>query len=359
MVEIKSQDYSVYVGNDSLSQLQMLLEKRTEYTQYFLVVDENTMEHCLPTLLEEVTALNGAEIIETESGEENKVIEVVIQVWSAMSEAHADRKALVINLGGGVITDMGGFIASTYKRGVDFVNIPCTLLSQVDASVGGKLGIDLGGLKNQIGVFNFPQTVIVNPAFLETLPFEQLRSGFAEVLKHALIKDKNYWEQLKGVNLESQEDWQQIIQHSIGIKNKVVLNDPKEKGERKVLNFGHTIGHAVETYHMENENVPSLLHGEAISIGMIAEAYLSNKRTNLSDESLKEVTSVMRSYFPLPSLQKENFQNYLNLMVHDKKNDKGKISFSLLSSIGSSVWDEFCDESQILEALNFYNDTAN
>ncbi len=358
MVEIKSQDYSVYVGNDSLSQLQTLLEERTEYTQYFLIVDENTLEHCLPILLEEVPAVKGAEIIETESGEENKVIEVVIQVWSAMSDARADRKALVINLGGGVITDMGGFIASTYKRGVDFVNIPCTLLSQVDASVGGKLGIDLGGLKNQIGVFNFPQTVIVNPGFLETLPFEQLRSGFAEVLKHALIKDNNYWGEIKHIDLKSQESWQEIIHHSVGIKNKVVLNDPKEKGERKLLNFGHTIGHAVETYHMENEKLTSFLHGEAISIGMIAEAYLSHKRAGLSDKDLKEVTSVMRSYFPLPALQPENFKNYMDLMVHDKKNDKGKINFSLLSAIGSSVWDEFCEEDEILEALNFYNDTA-
>jgi 3-dehydroquinate synthase len=355
---IKSDGYSVHIGDDSLSQLDELLKVRTKYSQYFIIVDENTLEHCLPVLLAQIPLLKDAEVIETESGEENKTIEIVTQVWMAMSDFHADRKTLVINLGGGVISDMGGFIASTYKRGVDFLNIATTLLSQVDASVGGKLGIDLGGLKNQVGVFNFPQGVFIYPDFLNTLPKEQLRSGFAEVLKHALIKDAGYWEIVKKVSLEDFEEWPSIIHHSVGIKNKVVMNDPTEQGERKLLNYGHTIGHAIETFHLENEKLTTLLHGEAIAIGMIAEGYLSFKYAGLSQNKLNELVIVMCKFFPPAVLEESDFQAYLDLMVHDKKNEKGKINFSLLESIGSSKCDVFCKQNEILKALKFYNETA-
>ena len=355
MQEVKSHGYSVFVGDESLKQLESYLLKHTEYSQYFIIVDENTLQHCFPILLEQIPILKNAEIIETESGEENKIIEVVTQVWMTMSEFRADRKTLVINLGGGVISDMGGFIASTFKRGVNFINIPTTLLSQVDASVGGKLGIDLGGLKNQIGVFNYPQGVFIFPAFLKTLPFEQLRSGFAEVLKHALIKDETYWLLVNKIDLKTESDWENIIYHSVGIKNKVVMNDPTEKGERKLLNYGHTIGHAIETFHLDNKDLPIFLHGEAIAIGMIAEAYLSFKKTNLSEDDLMEITNAFKRYFPLHPLNEKNFSSYLDLMVHDKKNDKGNISFSLLNKIGKSEWDVFCQNDEILDALNFYN----
>lgn len=358
MSAITSHGYSVHIGDDSLSELGRFIASNQDYSQYFIVVDEHTIEHCLPVLLHQIPSLKDAEVIETESGEENKTIEVVTQVWKVMSELHADRKTLVINLGGGVISDMGGFIASTYKRGVDFLNIATTLLSQVDASVGGKLGIDLGGLKNQIGVFNYPQGVFIYPPFLKTLPFEQLRSGYAEVLKHALIKDADYWESVKRVSLSEDNNWEEVIHHSVGIKNKVVMNDPTEKGERKLLNFGHTIGHAIETYHLENEDLTTLLHGEAIAIGMIAEGYLSKINTKLSQNELDELVDVIGRYFPLPVLSTDKFSDYLGLMIHDKKNQKGKISFSLLNEIGSSEWDVFCGKNEILEALNFYNKIA-
>ena len=358
MLSIKSQGYSVHIGDNSLLQLGQFIKDHQEYSQYFIIVDENTLQNCLPILLQQIPSLKDAEVIETESGEVNKNIEVVTQVWMAMSEFHADRKALVINLGGGVISDMGGFIASTYKRGIHFLNIATTLLSQVDASVGGKLGIDLGGLKNQIGVFNYPQGVFIYPEFLNTLPFEQLRSGFAEVLKHALIKDVDYWQEVKNIELKEGSDWQKIIHHSVGIKNKVVMADPTEQGERKLLNYGHTIGHAIETYHLENNELTTLLHGEAIAIGMIAEGYLSLKKTGLLQNELDELVQVMAKFFPLPVLSKSDFDKYLALMVHDKKNQKGKISFSLLNSIGKSEWDVFCEENDILEALIYYNETA-
>ena len=355
MLEVKSQGYSVIIGDDSLSHLNEFLNGKT-YSKYFIIVDENTIEHCLPTIVTNIDCLAKAEVIQTESGEENKTIEVVTQVWYAMSEAHADRKALVINLGGGVISDMGGFIASTYKRGVDFLNIATTLLSQVDASVGGKLGIDLGGLKNQIGVFNFPQMVVIYPPFLKTLEFRQLKSGFSEVLKHALIQDAKYWEDVKKIQVSGDYNWGDIIEHSVQIKNKVVLEDPLEKGLRKILNYGHTIGHAVETWHLEND--PNFfLHGEAIAMGMIAEGYLSKEKTGLSNDSLKEIVQVLKSVYDLKPLPKENFELYCGLMIHDKKNSGGKISCSLLAQIGECKWDVFVTKKDLLLALDYYNKT--
>lgn len=356
MLKIKSQGYSVIVGDDSLSHLNEFLNTK-KYSKYFIIVDENTIEHCLETILTNIDCLADADVIQTESGEDNKTIEVVTQVWYSMSEAHADRNALVINLGGGVISDMGGFIASTYKRGIDFLNIATTLLSQVDASVGGKLGIDLGGLKNQIGVFNFPQMVVIYPPFLQTLEFRQLRSGFAEVLKHALIQDANYWEEVKNIKVSSDCNWGKIIEHSVQIKNKVVLEDPREKGLRKILNYGHTIGHAIETWHLEND--PNFfLHGEAIAIGMIAEGYLSKEKTGLSEEALKEIVQVLKSVYDLKPLNKENFERYCGLMIHDKKNSGGQISCSLLTKIGECKWDIFANKEDLLKALEYYNSTV-
>lgn len=353
MLTVLSDGYPVHIGENALQQLHKYLSE-TKYSQYFILVDENTLQFCLSDLIQSVEILKDAEVIETESGEENKVIEVVTQVWLALSDLHADRKALVINLGGGVLGDMGGFIASTYKRGIDFINIPTTLLSMVDSSVGGKLGIDLGGLKNQIGVFNFPKGVYIQPSFLSTLEFRQLKSGFAEVLKHALIKDANYWEEVKGIDLNNFEDWTKIIHHSVEIKNKVVLNDPKEKGERKVLNFGHTIGHAIETYHLENFK-DFYLHGEAIAIGMVVEAILSVEKTNLKITELEAIFNCFNQVFSLPKLDKKLFEEYLKLMIHDKKNSDGKLSFSLLKSIGDCTWDIFCTRKEIEKAFNQYN----
>lgn len=354
MERISSHTYDVVIGNESLQELNnMLLERK--YSQAFIIVDENTIKDCLPEFLIQVGALKDAEIIETESGEINKNIDVVTQVWFAMSELHADRKSVVLNLGGGVIGDMGGFIASTYKRGVDFINVPTTLLSQVDSSVGGKLGIDLGGLKNQIGVFNFPQAVFIYPKFLETLEYRQLRSGYAEVMKHALIKDANHWNLIKTKNPSDKQDWQAIIAHSVQIKNNVVLNDPKEKGERKILNFGHTVGHAIETYHLEHFD-DFFLHGEAIAIGMVVEAILSGKYSELAPEEIDDIAKSFARVFELKPLNQECFDNYIGLMAHDKKNQNGKVSFSLLKHIGECTWDSYCSDKDVISALNTYND---
>ncbi len=355
MQEIKSQDYSVYIGSDVLDHLQSFLEQHpVKYSKCFVMVDENTHKHCLSILLAEVEYLKDSEIIEIESGEINKCIEVVAQVWLTLSEAEADRKALFVNLGGGVIGDMGGFIASTYKRGIDFVNIPTTLLSQVDASVGGKLGIDLNGLKNQIGVFNFPQGVFIYTPFLNSLPKSQIRSGWAEILKHALIRDKAQWEVLKNIDLNT-VNWDEQIAWSVKIKNDIVLQDPKEKGLRKLLNFGHTIGHAVETLSLEKNEIKDLLHGEAIAVGMIAELYLSNKIADMPQIEVDDVVkSLVKLYHPVP-LKEEHFNKYVRLMGNDKKNEKGTINFTLLKSIGEGEVNYTADKNQIIEALKYFN----
>ncbi|MCV9389072.1 3-dehydroquinate synthase [Reichenbachiella ulvae] len=306
---------------------QFLSDKK--YSQIAVIVDENTEEHCLPLVLD---ALPEHFLISIPSGEENKTLSTCESIWMALTEAGFDRKGLIINLGGGVIGDMGGFVASTYKRGMQFLNIPTTLLSQVDASVGGKLGIDFHGFKNHIGVFNEPQNVLIYTGFYETLPKEELRSGFAEVIKHGLIYDAAYWKEVKNID-PFNHDWTDIVAHSIEIKKKVVTEDPFESGLRKILNFGHTIGHAIESYFLE---IPGerLLHGEAIALGMIAEAFLSHKLTGLTKEELDEITSYLVKTYQPKSIDPKLFEEILRLTTQDKKNEGGVVQFSLLKNIG-------------------------
>ncbi|MGZ4049535.1 MAG: 3-dehydroquinate synthase, partial [Bacteroidia bacterium] len=291
MTEIISNNYSVFVTNDISKEINRFFKtSKNKYSKIFILVDENTLKFCYPQLVEKIEPFEHAEIIEIDSGEESKTIEVCVQIWSALSEYGADRKSLFVNLGGGVIGDMGGFIASTFKRGMDFINIPTTLLSQVDASVGGKVGVDMNHFKNEIGVFNDPSAVFINLNFLNTLDKRQILSGFAEIIKHALIADVNYWAKVRTADFANFDSFDELVKTSVYIKNTIVLEDPKEKGIRKVLNFGHTVGHAVETFFLEQDSKKHLLHGEAIAIGMICEAYLSQRICKLSVEELEEIT---------------------------------------------------------------------
>jgi 3-dehydroquinate synthase len=257
-------------------------------------------------------------------------------------------------LGGGVITDMGGFIASTYKRGIDFINIPTTLLSQVDASVGGKTGVDFEGLKNAVGVFNEPKGVFIYPEFLKTLESRQLFSGYAEALKHALIRDEDYWNKLGIDMLFNAENWVDLIKTSINIKNNIVLNDPLEKGERKLLNFGHTIGHAVESYSLIHDQNP-LLHGEAIAIGMICESYISNSKSELTAGDLKIISDRIYTTYNSYQLNDSTYHELIELMKNDKKNECSGINFTLLNKIGGANYNMEVDVELILESLNYYN----
>lgn len=269
-----------------------------------------------------------------------------------MTEAALDRKALLLNLGGGVVTDMGGFCASLYKRGIRFINMPTTLLSQVDASVGGKLGVDFNGLKNHLGVFNEPETVLIAPEFLQTLPQAELRSGYAEILKHGLIRDKTYFEKLKTKNWESQ-DWESLIMHSVGIKKAVVEADPKEAGLRKILNFGHTIGHAFESYFLDSEN--HLLHGEAIALGMICEGFLSFQKIGFSFEELDQLTKTLLQIYGKVEFSEEHLNPILDLCLQDKKNEGSTLLFSLLNSIGDCDYNIPVNREEIREAIMYYH----
>jgi 3-dehydroquinate synthase len=353
MKQVKASNYSVFISENISKEINAYFKKH-KYSNVFVLVDENSFKYCFPLLAEQVKELNEAEIIEIESGEENKNIEICVQVWTALGELGADRKALLVNVGGGVIGDMGGFIASTFKRGIDFINIPTTLLSQVDASVGGKLGIDLNHLKNEIGVFNNPKAVFVDAGFLSTLDKRQVISGFAEIIKHGLIADAAYWKKIKKVDFNDVNNLSKLIDTSVSIKNKVVLADPFEKNIRKTLNFGHTIGHAIETYFLDKKN--SLFHGEAIAIGMICEAYLSSKVSGLSIKELNELTDFILSVYKPFKVPANLTPTLLKYMQHDKKNEQGKINFSLLSSIGKCEINVGASAQLIEESIKFYND---
>ncbi|SEF43966.1 3-dehydroquinate synthase [Algoriphagus boritolerans] len=320
------------------------------FSHLVVLTDSNTQTHCLP-LINGVLP-NSTIYISVEPGEIHKNLETCSSIWSEMTDAGLDRKALMLNLGGGVITDMGGFCASLYKRGIRFINMPTTLLSQVDASVGGKLGVDFNGLKNHLGVFNEPETVIISPEFLKTLPHSELRSGYAEVLKHGLIRDKSYFEKLKSENWESQ-DWESLIMHSVGIKKAVVQADPKEAGLRKILNFGHTIGHAFESYFLDSEN--HLLHGEAIALGMICEGFLSAQKIGFSFEELDHLTKMMLQIYGKVEFSKEHLDPILDLCLQDKKNEGNVLLFSLLNSIGDCTYNIPVNREEIRDAIHYYH----
>jgi len=319
--EIKAIDYSIWIGENSLSKLDI-----STYFKVAILVDENTKRDCLHKL----PKIENALIIEIKSGEEHKNISTCNLIWEQLTINNFDRNSLLINLGGGVIGDMGGFCAATYKRGLEFIHIPTTLLAMVDASVGGKLGIDFKGLKNQIGLFNNPKAVLISPEFLETLAESELKSGFAEVVKHALISDNSLWVKLKNTPF-TDLDWEDIIDTSVQIKNKIVLADPFEKGERKKLNFGHTFGHAIESYYLEKGTPIS--HGEAVFMGMILETEISD----LSETDKNEIKNYILSNFALPYTPKKSSLH--KFLINDKKNQDGKINFTLLSGIGNCSFD--------------------
>ncbi|WP_421944132.1 3-dehydroquinate synthase [Pedobacter sp.] len=350
METLTSAGHSLYFESN-LDALKTLLESN-KYSKVFILADEHTSEICLPVFQAMMDDFADFDLIETSAGEENKNIDFCIGIWKTLLDFEADRKSLMINLGGGVITDMGGFIASTYKRGIDFVNVPTTLLSQVDASVGGKTGIDIDNVKNMVGTFTLPQMVFIETEFLKTLPQRELLSGFAEMIKHGLIYDKAYYEKLKTTNylMPSAED----IYRSVEIKNEVVTIDPHEKNLRKILNFGHTIGHAVESYSLANDENP-LTHGEAIAIGFVCEAALSIKNSGLTKEELKDISDYILSLYPKYEIKKESFETLLELMKSDKKNEDGNILFSLLETTGKCTFNCRVSTADILRSLDYYN----
>ncbi len=345
---IRSLGYTIYTGKTVFKDLNSFLKKQN-YSGYFILCDENTLKHCLPTLITQCKELKNAEIFEIESGESSKSLQLCSQLWEALLSYNADKNALIINLGGGVISDLGGFIASVYKRGIDFINIPTSVLAMADASVGGKTGIDFAGLKNTIGTITQPKGVFVYPPFLETLPARHIANGMAEVYKMALISDKVLWKKLKPEKNFNQASVIKSIEH----KNNIVKKDPYDKGVRKSLNFGHTIGHAIESVLLASGI--DVLHGEAVVIGMICEAKLSFDKKLISKAECSEIIQILSQKFPLVPLPALLFGEIIKATINDKKNNKLQIRCTLLNRIGKYKIDVTVSPDQILDSLEYYN----
>ena len=339
---------TVIFSSDIRATLAEILRAR-QFSKLVVLTDSNTHQFCLP-LVQDVVPPTTV-FISVPAGEQHKTLETCSIIWGQMTEAVLDRQALVINLGGGVIGDMGGFCASVYKRGIPFITIPTTLLSQVDASVGGKLGIDFLGFKNHLGVFQLPEAVLIAPEFLATLPQRELRSGYAEVIKHGLIRDATYFRALPSTNWQKQ-DWARIIRHSIEIKKAVVQVDPKESGLRKILNFGHTIGHAIESFYLTRSQ--PLLHGEAIAIGMIAEGFLSFEKIGFSFEELNEMSTMLLTIFGKVELDPNDCDRLVELCAQDKKNEGSTQLFTLLPKIGDCNYNIAVTREEIKHAILYY-----
>jgi len=350
MTILALETYNIHIGTIHESHIEWLRDKN--YAGIAILMDENTAQHCWPKI-EDLFAPFSPTLIKIQAGEINKTLESCQYIWQQLFDIQAGRRWCLINLGGGVIGDMGGFCASTFKRGIDFIQIPTTILSQVDASVGGKLGIDFYGVKNSIGVFQNPIAVWADPQFFETLPTREIRSGFAEILKHALIADAEQWEELLLISELNKIDWTSWVARSVSIKRSIVEEDPHEHGLRKALNFGHTIGHAVESYFLDTEK--HLLHGEAIAIGMICEAWISVQQLGLREEELQEITSLLLWHYGHQFIPAGAYDELIATMKQDKKNTDARIAFSLLPAIGEVEPMETAEELVIMAALDFYN----
>ncbi len=345
---------NVIISHDLEKKVKEFLSARS-YSQFVILVDDNTKIHCLPKIRQ---IFPKAKIISIPHGEEEKNLSTCMKIWQQMTDFHLDRKALMIDLGGGVIGDMGGFCASTYKRGIDFIQIPTTLLSQVDASVGGKLGVDFHTFKNHIGVFKQPEAVFIDTNFLETLDTREIRSGFAEIIKHCLIQDIDKWKELISIPYE-QQNWEDLNKHSVAIKEYVTENDPQERGLRKILNFGHTIGHAIESFNLEialtNNTERKFLHGEAIAIGMICESFVAHQKGFISKDDLTEISNYILSIYGHHPVKEKDFAEIIALTIHDKKNENNVVLASLLEKIGTANFNQPLSRQDITDSILYYN----
>ncbi len=326
-----------------------------EHDRLFVLVDENTAVHSWP-LIRDSFSLRNAQLITIGASDSHKDLSSLTHVWQTLQQGGATRHSCLINLGGGMVTDLGGFAASTFKRGIDFINIPTTLLAMVDASVGGKTGINFGGLKNEIGVFNEAKFVILDTKFLHTLDTQNLLSGYAEMLKHGLISTEKHWAELLRFDISTPDFTllQQLLQQSVRVKEHIVEKDPHEKGLRKALNLGHTVGHAFESFSLKSAS--PLLHGYAVAYGLVAELYLSAVKTGFPTEKLHQTVTYIREHYGRFDLSCNDYDALIELMRHDKKNTFGHINFTLLGDIGDIRINQTATEEEIREALDFFRE---
>jgi 3-dehydroquinate synthase len=325
----------------------------------FILADSNTRAFCLPHLLSLIPSLQNAVVLEMPPGESVKSIDSTIQLWAELAGKGASRRSLLINLGGGVITDLGGFVASTFKRGIPFIHIPTTLLGMVDAAIGGKTGINLGNIKNQVGTFYLPEAIFIYPAFLGTLSEYELHSGFAEIIKIALVADSELWQKLLLLSWQdllhrrTDQGLEDLIYNSVKIKCRIVEQDFKEMNLREILNFGHTIGHAFESLSFKKNSTP-ISHGHAIALGMICEGYLSGRKTGFEAGDRDVLTRMILSRFKYFPIQKKDADLMMDTMVHDKKRRESESRFTLLKEPGNAIPGIVCNPDEIVESLEYY-----
>ncbi len=330
---------------------QIFFETLNNWESVFLLVDENTNQYCLPFLEKIQHSFFDTKII-IPSGELNKNIITTQEIWKVLVDENANRKSVIVNLGGGTITDIGGFAASTFMRGIPFIHIPTTLLSMIDAAIGGKTGIDFEHYKNYIGTFHFPESIFISPHFLDSLAPRQITSGFAELIKHAIIADANLWEKIYPIQNITTNFISSVIIQALQVKANIVNQDFKDLGKRKTLNHGHTVGHAIESFTLKSKK--HLLHGEAVAIGILIEGHLSKEIGLLAETDFIQIKELILQFYPLPHFNKSELNDIIELMRYDKKNEDGNIIFSLPDKIGHCLINQKVDSPQILNSLSTF-----
>ena len=346
------------VFENAMQELVAFVDANYPKAKRYIIADQNTLAQCLPKIDKYLGQLKvEQQVFNIEPGEDSKSIDLAHQLWENFTDLEITRGDLILNIGGGVVSDLGGFVAATYKRGVDVINVPTTLLAMADASVGGKVGVNFHQLKNQLGYFSNPKAVFVNTAFLQTLPDREFVSGYAEMVKHALIADVNSWRKMIKKGSPSIDFVTDLLPNSVAIKNRYVQEDPLDNGIRKTLNFGHTIGHAIETLFMDSDT--EVLHGEAVAAGMMAAAYISTKKTGLSEASLKEISEYLNTVFDLEFVTWLLAENLELPLKHDKKNAGSTLKFVLLTEPGKSVYNQEVSMEMALEAFEYVQEEVN
>ena len=351
--KIKTLPYPVFIGRGIWKDAALLLGSLNEYRKFFFLTDTNVAVYCLPVITRLLPDLSDAPVYMIPAGESSKDISVVKKIWKWLMDRGAGRDALLINLGGGVVSDLGGFTAGTYKRGIRYVNVPTSLTGQADASVGGKTAVNIGSIKNQAGLFNDPSAVLIDPGLLQTLPERELVSGYAELIKSAFLSGGELWDMVRVHHAFHRDSIPEMIRHAVAFKCDVVLKDPREMGRRRILNFGHTIGHAFESFSQKNRH-RKYLHGEAVAAGMVCEAYLSYLLAGLPIETLEELVMLIRSHFVLQPLPANHNRYLMKIMKYDKKNIAGDPRFVLMESEGKPVTDQLVHEDHIAASFDFY-----
>lgn len=345
----------IIISKDLCQSLTQAIDE-VKHDLLFVLCDETTERLCLP-VISDFDCMKDAQLITIPATDSHKTLESLSHVWSELQHMGATRHSLMVNLGGGMVTDLGGFAASTFKRGIPYINIPTTLLSMVDASVGGKTGINFGGLKNEIGVFNNARSVILDTTFLRTMDHENICSGYAEMLKHSLINNEKMWAELLNFSLElSVENLEALgtmVAESVAVKQRIVTEDPTEQGIRKALNLGHTAGHAFESLALERKPV---LHGYAVAWGMIVELYLCCVKTNFPQDKMRQTVAFIKENYGRMAITCDDYPHLIELMHHDKKNQGNSINFTLLGGIGDIRINQTATEEEIKDALDFYRE---